>query len=111
MSSKEVVIAAAEPEFYARVSFAALKVAAAVCGEKNGSRERVGYANRIMRGEDNAVLLAQHVAASSSAIAKALEKGDDVSDKDIETALKDIWDARSSAFAIHLPPPPAETTE
>jgi hypothetical protein len=105
MPSLEVVQAASDPDFYTRVSFLALKTAQNVASEDGSApnhTERVDYANRVFRGDDNAALLAQHVATNPSIGAK-LEAGEPVPDGDIEFALASIWDARATAF--YVPPP------
>jgi hypothetical protein len=102
MSSTEVVTAASDPLFYSRVAFIALKVAQNVASEDPSAPNhvnRVAYSNRVFRGDDNAILLAQHVTASNPTIAAALTAGQNVPDGDIEFALSSIWDARSNAFA------------
>ena len=62
---------------------------------------RIAYCARIFTGQDGALLLAQHVAASNPTIAATLETqgGDAVPDGDIEFALASIWDARANSFA------------
>lgn len=108
MSSTQIVTAASDPIFYTRVSFLALKVAQNVASEDPAyanHANRVAYSDRVFRGDDNAILLAQHVAASNATISAALEAGTDVPDGDIEFALATIWDARANAFA----PPPVVT--
>jgi hypothetical protein len=106
MSSFDVVQAAADPDFYTRVSFLAVKTAQNVASEDptaSNHEARVQYANRVFRGDDGAALLAQHV-ATNPAIAAALETGGPsaVPDGDIEFALASIWDARANAF--YTPP-------
>lgn len=100
----EVVTAASDPLFYSRVSFIALKVAQQVASEPTDHANhdnRVAYSNRVMRGDDNAILLAQHVASSNATIADALATSGPEAppDADIEFALASIWDARANAFA------------
>jgi hypothetical protein len=106
--STAIVTAASDPLFYSRVSFIALKVAQQVASEAEdypNHANRMDYANRVLRGDDNAILLAQHVASSNATIAGALETDGPEAppDADIEFALTSIWDARANAFA---PPPP-----
>jgi len=106
MPSMEIVQAAANPDFYTRVSFIALKTAQNVASEGESAPNhaaRVQYANRVFRGDDNAALLAQHVATNAT-IGSALEQGLPVPDGDIEYALSTIWDARANSFYV---PPPA----
>lgn len=104
MSSTEIALAASDPAFYTRVAFIALKVAQQVAAEAEDApnhANRVAYSNRVFRGDDNVILLAQHVVASNPTISTACADGDasDVPDADIEFALSSIWDARSNAFA------------
>ena len=101
--SLNVVTAASDPAFYARVSYLALKVAQMVASEDAehpNHTNRVAYSNRVFRGEDNAILLAQHVATNPT-ISGALESGgpEAPTDGDIEFTLTSIWDARANAFA------------
>jgi hypothetical protein len=108
MSSQAVIEAAADPTFYTRVSFISLKVAQNVASEEPGApnhANRVAYSDRIFRGQDSALLLAQHIAAANPVIASTLETegGDAVPDGDIEFALATIWDARANAFAAEPP--------
>jgi hypothetical protein len=103
MSSIAVVTAASDPAFYTRVSYIALKVAQQVAAEEEthaNHENRVAYSNRIFQGNDNAILLAQHV-ATNPAIATALETDgpEAPTDGDIEFTLTSIWDARANAFA------------
>ena len=103
MASFDIVNAASDPIFYTRVSFAALKVAQMIAAEDTehpNHVNRVAYANKIFRGDDNAILLAQHVATNPT-ISSALESGgpDAPPDGDIEFVLTSIWDARANAFA------------
>ena len=104
MASEQIIAAASDPTFYTRVSFIALKVAQNVASEDPATanhENRVNYAARVLRGADNALLLAMHLAASNATIAATLETdgGSAVPDGDIEFALATIWDARANAFA------------
>lgn len=104
MSTKDIISAASDPTFYTRVSFIALKVAQNVAAEDPSApnhANRIAYCARVFTGQDGALLLAQHVAASNPTIAAALESGggDAVPDSDIEFALASIWDARANSFA------------
>lgn len=108
MSSTEIVEAASDPVFYTRVSYVSLKVAQAVASEDAGQpnhANRLNYAGRILRGDENVLMLTQHMVSSNPTIASTLETegGAAVPDADIEFALSSIWDARSNAFA---PPEP-----
>jgi hypothetical protein len=99
--SLSIVTAASDPSFYMRVSFAALKIAQKIVSEPSGpnSKNRVGYANRILTGNDNAILLAQHV-ATDAVVGKALEDGgaERPLDVDIERSLLTLWNARANAY-------------
>jgi len=114
MTSLNIVQAASDPDFYTRVSFLAVKTAQNIASEDPGAANhlaRVDYANRVFRGDDNAALLAQHV-ATNPAIGAALEAGANVPDGDIEFALASIWDARATAFYVPpREPTPAATAE
>lgn len=104
-----IVTAASDPLFYTRVSFIALKVAQQVASEPEdhpNHANRIDYSARILRGDDNAILLAQHVASSNPTISAALESDGPEAppDSDIEFALSSIWDARANAFAVQLAP-------
>jgi len=107
--SLAIVTAASDPSFYMRVSFAALKVAQSVAAEGAGQpnrTNRAAYANRVLCGDENAILLAQHV-ATDAVVGKALQDGgaEAPKDADIEKAIAAIWDARSNALANALPVP------
>jgi hypothetical protein len=104
MATKDIIDAASDPTFYTRVSFISLKVAQNVATEDPGTanhENRLAYCARIFTGQDGALLLAQHVAASNPTIASTLETqgGDAVPDADIEFALGAIWDSRANSFA------------
>jgi hypothetical protein len=103
MSTNDIIAAASDPIFYTRVSFISLKVAQNIASEDEATANhanRVEYAGAIFRGDDNATLLAMHVAASNPTISATLETegGDAVPDGDIEFALATIWDGRSNAY-------------
>lgn len=104
MATKDIIDAASEPVFYTRVAFIALKAAQNVANEDPATpnhANRMAYAGRVLTGEDKALLIALHIAASNPTIAGTLETGggDAVPDGDIEFAMGQIWDARSNAFA------------
>jgi hypothetical protein len=104
MATKDIITAASNPTFYTRVAFIALKAAQNVATEADTTpnhANRMAYAGRVMTGEDKAILLALHIAASNPTIAATLESGggDAVPDGDIEYAMGQIWDARSNAYA------------
>lgn len=103
MATKEIIVAASDPTFYTRVAFIALKSAQNVAAEPDNTANhanRVSYANRIFRGEENALLLALHVVSANGTVSNTLETqgGDAVPDGDIEFVLSTIWDARANAF-------------
>jgi hypothetical protein len=103
MSTTDIISAASDPIFYTRVSFISLKVAQNVASEDPGAANhanRVEYSGAIFRGDDNATLLALHIAASNATIAATLETegGEAVPDADIEFAMASIWDARSNSY-------------
>lgn len=104
MATKDIIAAASDPVFYTRVAFIALKSAQNVAAEDPATANhanRVAYAGRVLTGNDKALLIALHIAASNATIAATLESGggDAVPDGDIEFAMGQIWDARANAFA------------
>lgn len=102
MATKDIISAASEPVFYTRVAFIALKAAQNVANEATNTpnhANRVKYAGRVFAGEDSALALTLHIAASNGTIAATLEAGDEVPDGDLEYAMGQIWDARANAFA------------
>lgn len=105
MATKDIITAASAPVFYTRVAFIALKAAQNVSSEDPGTPNhdrRLAYAGRVLIGDDKALLIALHIAASNPTIASTLETdgGDAVPDGDIEYAMGQIWDARANAFAL-----------
>lgn len=106
MATKDIITAASDPAFYTRVAFIALKTAQNVATEDpltDNHENRLAYSGRVMTGQDKALLIALHVAASNSTIATALGAtgGDSVPDNDIEFALGSIWNSRANAFASY----------
>lgn len=104
MATKEIIQAASKPAFYQRVSFIALKAAQNVANESDATpnhANRIAYAGRVLKGDDKALLLALHIAASNATIASTLETsgGDAVPDSDLEYAMGQVWDVRANAFA------------
>ena len=104
MATKDIIAAASDPVFYTRVAFIALKSAQNVASEDPGTANhanRVAYSGRVLTGNDKALLIALHIAASNPTFASTLESGggDAVPDGDIEFAMGQIWDARANAFA------------
>lgn len=104
MATRDIIAAASDPTYYTRVAFIALKSAQNVAAEDPATpnhANRVAYAGRVLTGDDKALLLALHIAASNATIASTLESGggDAVPDGDIEYAMGQIWDARANAYA------------
>ena len=107
MSALDLIATARNDEFSARVLFLATKVAQNVASEDPGTanhENRLAYASRIIRGTDNAKMIATHVISSNPSIQVTItgapeQYGANVPDGDIEFALASIWDARSNAFA------------
>lgn len=105
MATSDIIAAASDPVFYTRVAFIALKAAQNVAAEDPATANhanRAKYAGRVLTGDDKALLLALHIAASNPTIASTLESsgGPAVPDGDIEYAMGQIWDARANAYAV-----------
>lgn len=103
MSTKTLIERVSEPVFYTRVAFIALKTAQQVAAEATNTvnhENRVKYANRIFRGEENSLLLALHVVSANGTVTNTIlnDGTDAVPDADIEFVLSTIWDARANAF-------------
>jgi hypothetical protein len=107
MSSLDLIAAARNDEFAARVLFISMKVAQNVASEDPGAADhdvRGKYASFVIRGSDNPKMIATHVISSNATIAANIEAnpqlyGSNIPDGDIEFALASIWTARSHAFA------------
>lgn len=104
MATKEIIAAATDAIFSTRVAFLALKTAQNVAAEASNTpnhANRVAYANRIFRGEENQQLLTLHLVSANGTISNTLvnDGADAVPDADIEYALSTIWDSRANAFA------------
>jgi len=107
MSSLDLIAAARNDTFSGRVLMISMKVAQQVASEDPATAEhavRLDYAGRIMRGAEEAKMVAAHVVSSNPTIAAAIENeptqyGANVPDGDIEFALASIWTARALAFA------------
>jgi hypothetical protein len=112
MSAIDQIAAASDETFAGRVMMLMFKVGQAVASEAADApnhAERVSYAQRVMRGQEQPQLVAAHVISSNPTIGAAIDGdptalGSNVPDADIEFALSSIWTARSLAFA---PTPPA----
>ncbi len=99
MATDKIIKEAADPAFCQRVAFLAIRMANDTAGDSPDEASSY-YANRVLSGSERVGLLVMHVIAASAAISDALDNGTaaDVSDDDIEAALKDIWSARASAL-------------
>lgn len=101
MAIADYVSKANDPAFYTRVLFLSLTTAQSVAAEADNTPNhaaRVKYANRILRGEENAPLLAAHVISANGSIRANIDNNTDVPDGDIEFVLASIWDSRAKAF-------------
>lgn len=106
MSAEDLIRAARDDVYASRVAMIQLKVAQNVASEDPGTAnhaERIAYAGRVIRGDENPKMVASHV-NSQPGIAVQIEAdpsklGANVPDADIEFTLAAIWDARSLAFA------------
>jgi hypothetical protein len=106
MSALDLIATARNDEFSARVLFIATKVAQNVASEDAAAPDhdiRASYAGRVIRGTDNAKMIATHVISSNPSISASIESepelyGSNVPDGDIEFALASIWTARAIAY-------------
>jgi hypothetical protein len=106
MSAEDLIRTARDDVYAGRVAMIQLKVAQDVASEDPGTAnhaERIAYASMVIRGDENAKMVAAHVNTNPS-IAAAIngdpaQLGANVPDGDIEFTLASIWDARSLAFA------------
>lgn len=108
MPSSEIIEEVSKPEFYTRVSYLSLSTAQAVASEDPATANhdnRVAYSARIFRGDEDALMLAMHVATNPT-IAATIETsgGAAVTDGDISFTLSSIWDARANSFAAASTP-------
>jgi hypothetical protein len=107
MTAINHIATARNDEFAARVMQISFKVAQNVASEDPGyphHAERIAYAQRIIRGDDNPKNMAAHMISSNGSIQATIDAnpnnyGSDVPDGDIEFALATIWDARALSFA------------
>ena len=106
MSAEDQIRTARNDTYAGRVAMIQLKVAQNVASEDPATAhhaERIAYASFVIRGDENAKMVAAHVNTNPSiaaTIAEAPEElGANVPDGDIEFTLASIWDARSLAFA------------
>jgi len=106
MSALDQISTARNDEFAARVLFIATKVAQMVAAEDAETADhdvRVKYSGFVIRGDDNAKMIATHVISSNPTIQSNINAdpeamGSNISDGDIEFALSSIWTARSLAY-------------
>jgi hypothetical protein len=111
MAAVDLIAAARNDEFASRVLFLAMKTAQNVASEDAGTADhadRMFYACYVIRGDDNAKMIATQVIASNATISAAISSdpskyGSNVPDGDIEFALASIWTARSKAI-VAAPP-------
>lgn len=109
MAAEDLIRAARDDTYAARVAMIQLKVAQNVASEDPGTAnhaERVDYASMVIRGDENPKMVAAHVNTNPS-IAATIESdpaklGANVPDTDIEFTLASIWDARSLAYAAGM---------
>ncbi|MBR0940964.1 hypothetical protein ACVI1J_004136 [Bradyrhizobium diazoefficiens] len=107
MSALDLISTASDETFAGRVMILMFKAGQMVASEAPDApnhAERVAYAQRVMRGQEQPQLVAAHVISSNPTIAQTIESdpaalGSNVPDADIEFALSSIWTARSLAFA------------
>jgi hypothetical protein len=120
MSAEDLIKAARDDTYAARVAMIQLKVAQNVASESDTTpnhANRIQYASMVIAGRENPKLVAAHV-NSQPGIAVTIEAdptklGANVPDTDIEFTLATIWDARSNALAppsIIVAPPAAPPT-
>lgn len=102
MAISDLIAKTTDPAFYHKIGFLAVKVAQQVASEDPNTTDhavRAQYAARIVRGEDNLLLLSAHVVASNGTIQSTIEAGNEPSDGDLEFALASIWTSRGKAYA------------
>jgi len=106
MSAEDLIRAARDDAYAGRVAMIQLGVAQNVASEDPGTThhaERIAYSYYVIRGAENAKMVAAHV-NSQPGIKVTIEEdpdalGANVPDGDIEFTLATIWDSRSLAFA------------
>lgn len=106
MTAVNQIATARNDEFSARVLFLATLTAQEVSAEDPSAVDhalRLDYAGRVIRGTDNAKMIATHVIASNATIQAAIDSdpakyGSNVPDADIHFALSSIWTSRARAF-------------
>lgn len=111
MSAVNHIATARNDEFAARVMMICFKVAQNVASEDPTyahHAERIAYAEKIIRGDDNPKNIAAHMISSNGSIQTTIDAnpqnyGSDVPDGDIEFALATIWDSRALSFAATAP--------
>jgi hypothetical protein len=111
MSAEDLIRAARDDTYAARVAMIQLKVAQNVASEDPTTThhaERIGYSYLVIRGAENPKMVAAHL-NSQPGISVSIEAdpaalGANVPDGDIEFTLATIWDSRSLAFAAGSAP-------
>ena len=106
MSALDHIAAARNDAFASRVLMLSFTTAQNVESEDPATPDhavRVDYASRVIRGDDNAKMMATQVIASNSTIQATIDsdpsqQGANVPDNDIAFALSSIWTARAIAF-------------
>jgi hypothetical protein len=106
MSAEDLIKTARDDTYAGRVAMIMLKVAQDVASEDPTTphhNERISYASRVIRGDENPKMVASHVntnpAIAATIQADPAQLGANVPDGDIEFTLASIWDARSLAYA------------
>jgi hypothetical protein len=107
MSTLDQIATARNDAFASRVLMISMKTAETVSNEDPATvnhAERLKYAQRTMRGDENSKMLATHIIANNATIQAAIDSdpaslGSNVADADIQTTMTTIWTARSLAFA------------
>ena len=107
MASQDHMRAARNDMFSARVMYAALRYANTVMNEDPSTANhdaRVGYAKRVIRGEERPRMLASFALAAVQNLRDAIDnqpakRGDNISDVNLDTAMAAIWNARANAYS------------
>jgi hypothetical protein len=107
MSSLDLIGAARDDTFAARVAFSLMKSALNTANEDPGTSNhanRLAFAERVLKGEINSKLAAAAVIAYSSGLQTTINatpenKGSDVSDSDLQTAVDALIDLWGNAWA------------
>lgn len=113
MSAEDLIKAARDDTYAARVAMIQLSVAQQISSEDPATpnhANRVSYANLVIAGKENPKLVAAHIntnpSISVTIASDPAALGSNVPDGDIEFTMATIWDARANAVA----PPTFSTT-